>query len=109
MRIRQPNNFVTTNFPTKGLAAFETSIFPLSFQVVREPLAYIAGGRQIWNSYPNLKKAKFKYSAFQLLKLLNFLLREASHIDFVHEKRHTDVLLETPPPPLETSRTCFDY
>ena len=37
-------------------------------------------------------------------------LREASHIDFVHEKRHMDVLLETPhpPPPLETSHTFFD-
>ena len=34
--------------------------------------------------------------------------REASHIDFVHEKRHMDVLLESPPPPLETSRTFFD-
>ena len=34
-------------------------------------------------------------------------LREASHIDFVHEKRHIDVLLE-PSPPLETSRTFFD-
>ena len=32
---------------------------------------------------------------------LSFELREASHIDFVHEKRRTDVLLETPhtPPP----------
>ena len=27
------------------------------------------------------------------------LLREASHIDFVHKKCHMDVLLETPPPP----------
>ena len=37
--------------------------------------------------------------------------REASHIDFVHEKRHMDVLLETPPPPppFETSRTFFDF
>ena len=35
--------------------------------------------------------------------------REASHIDFVHEKRHMDVLLETPtPPPLEASHTFFD-
>ena len=25
-------------------------------------------------------------------------LSEASQIDFVHEKRHMDVLLETPPP-----------
>ena len=32
------------------------------------------------------------------------LLREASHIDFVHKKCHMDVLLETPPP----SRTFFD-
>ena len=31
--------------------------------------------------------------------------REGSHIDFVHEKRHMDVLLETPNPPSETSRT----
>ena len=31
-------------------------------------------------------------------------VREASHIDFVHEKRRTDVT----PPPLETSRTFFD-
>ena len=37
-------------------------------------------------------------------------LREASQIDFVHEKRHMDVLLEIPPPPpLETSRTFFDF
>ena len=35
-------------------------------------------------------------------------IREASHIDFVHEKRHMDVLLETPPPK-ETSRTFFDF
>ena len=35
-------------------------------------------------------------------------LREASHIDFVHEKRHMHVLLETPHPHLETSRTFFD-
>ena len=28
-------------------------------------------------------------------------------IDIVHEKRHMDVFLETPPPPLETSRTFF--
>ena len=33
--------------------------------------------------------------------------REASHIDIVHEKRHMDVLLETPPL-IETSRTFFD-
>ena len=36
---------------------------------------------------------------------------EASHIDFVHEKRHMDVLMEIPPipsPPLETSRNFFD-
>ena len=25
-------------------------------------------------------------------------VREASHIDFVHEKRHMDVPLKTPPP-----------
>ena len=36
------------------------------------------------------------------------LLREASQIDFVHEKRHMDALLKTPPP-LETSRTFFDF
>ena len=37
-------------------------------------------------------------------------LREASQIDFVHEKRHMDIVLETPiPPPLETSRTFFDF
>ena len=37
-------------------------------------------------------------------------LGEASQIDFVHEKRHMDVLLETPhPPPLETSRIFFDF
>ena len=38
------------------------------------------------------------------------IVREASHIDFVHEKRHMDVLLEISPPPtpLETSRTFFD-
>ena len=28
-----------------------------------------------------------------------YCVREASHIDFVHEKRHMDVLLETPSPP----------
>ena len=37
-----------------------------------------------------------------------YLLREASHIDFVHEKCHMDVLLETIPPHLETSRSFFD-
>ena len=38
-------------------------------------------------------------------------VREESHIDFVDEKRHMDVLLETlhPPLPLETSRTFFDF
>ena len=37
-----------------------------------------------------------------------FELREASHIDFVNEKRQMDILLETPPhPSLETSRTFF--
>ena len=35
------------------------------------------------------------------------ILSSASHIDFVHEKRRMDVLLETPLP-LETSRTFFD-
>ena len=35
-------------------------------------------------------------------------VREASHIDFVHEKRYMDVLPDTPPPPLEMSRTFFD-
>ena len=35
------------------------------------------------------------------------MLRKASHIDFVHEKGHMDVLLETPPP-LQTSRTFFN-
>ena len=40
---------------------------------------------------------------------LDLKCREASHIDFVHEKRHMDVFLETPPPPfLEASRTFFD-
>ena len=28
-------------------------------------------------------------------------VREASHIDIVHEKRHMDVILETPPPALD--------
>ena len=38
-----------------------------------------------------------------------FVLREASHIDFVHEKCHMDLLPETPtPPPLKTSRCFFD-
>ena len=38
-----------------------------------------------------------------------FTFREASHIDFVHEKRHMDVFFSgSPPPPLETSRTFFD-
>ena len=47
----------------------------------------------------------------QVTKLDDFIfdLREASHIDFVHEKRHMDVLLEIPTPPLETSRTFFDF
>ena len=27
------------------------------------------------------------------------VVREASHIDFVNEKHHMDVSLETPPPP----------
>ena len=50
----------------------------------------------------------------QVTKLDDFIfdLSEAStHIDFVHEKRHMHVLLEapTPPPPLETSRTFFDF
>ena len=35
-------------------------------------------------------------------------VREASHIDIVHEKRYMDVLLETPHLTLETSRTFFD-
>ena len=42
-----------------------------------------------------------------ILYFIKLLLRKAPHIDFVHEKRHMDVLLETPPP-LETSRTFFD-
>ncbi len=29
---------------------------------------------------------------------LKFVVREASHIDYVHEKRHMFVSLETPPP-----------
>ena len=29
---------------------------------------------------------------------IQFRAREASHTDFVHEERHMDVLLETPPP-----------
>ena len=38
----------------------------------------------------------------------NFL-REASHIDFTHKKRHLYVSLETPhPPPLETSKIFID-
>ena len=42
-------------------------------------------------------------------KLLKYVwLRKASQIDFVRKKRHMDVLLETPPP-LETSRTFFDF
>ena len=37
-----------------------------------------------------------------------FMLMEASQIDFVHEKRHMDVLLETPhPPPFEMSCTLL--
>ena len=36
-------------------------------------------------------------------------LRKASHIDFVHEKRHMDAFLVTPHTlPLEMSRTFFD-
>jgi hypothetical protein len=35
-------------------------------------------------------------------------IREASHIDFVHEKRHMFVSLETPHPPLETSHIVID-
>ena len=46
----------------------------------------------------------------QKISFANMSLREASQIDFVHEQRHMDVLLETPPPPLlETSRTFFDF
>ena len=41
---------------------------------------------------------------------VNILLREASsHIDFVHEKRHMFVSLETPSPhPLEMSHIVID-
>ena len=42
---------------------------------------------------------------------VNILLREASHIDFVHEKRHMFISLETPPStpyPLETSHIVID-
>ena len=34
-------------------------------------------------------------------------VREASHIDIVHEKRYMDVLVEIPHPSLETSHTFF--
>ena len=39
------------------------------------------------------------------------VVREASQIDFVHKKRHMDILLETPTPhpPLETSHTFSDF
>ena len=46
---------------------------------------------------------------FQNIPRSRFDLREASHIDFVHEKRHMDVFLGTPfTPPLETLRTFFN-
>ena len=38
-----------------------------------------------------------------------FPFREASQIDFVHEKRHIDVLLETPPPPLRNVTALFGF
>jgi hypothetical protein len=44
--------------------------------------------------------------------LLIVIVREASHIDFVHEKRHMFVSMQTPPPPppppLETSHIVID-
>ena len=56
--------------------------------------------------------ASLDFTSAKITKHINVLqscIREASHIDFVHEKRHMDVLLETPPhSPLETSRTFFD-
>ena len=37
------------------------------------------------------------------------ILREASHIDFVHEKRHMFVSLKTPPPPLRNVTHSYRY
>ena len=40
---------------------------------------------------------------------VNILLREASRIDFVHEKRHMFVSLETPSPPLRNVTHSYRY
>ena len=47
-------------------------------------------------------------------KKVRFCLREASYVDFVHEKRHMDVLLETPtapppPPPVRNVKHVFRF
>ena len=39
---------------------------------------------------------------------MQWSVKEASHIDYVHEKRHMFVSLETPPPPLEMSHIVID-
>jgi hypothetical protein len=38
-----------------------------------------------------------------------FFIREASHIDLVHEKRHMFVSLETPPPPFRNVTHSYRY
>ena len=59
-----------------------------------------------WNSLPS--DIVLVWIQWTFLSPSNFY---KSQIDFVVEKRHMDVLLETPtlPPPLETSRTFFDF
>ena len=80
-------------------------MFYLIFINVNFPLVYIAAliilGRSNTN-FPmkdltlNDNKSNSGYTAFQVVKEP---IREASNIDFVHEKRHMDVLLDTSTPP----------
>jgi hypothetical protein len=56
-----------------------------------------------------LKECKIRKFWLQIALLFTIVIREASHVDFVHEKRHMFVSLETPPPPpLETSHIVID-
>jgi hypothetical protein len=75
------------------------------------PLVYYLAEKSLFKKMPPPPHGKIlkKGRAIHAGKDENWAhVREVSHIDFVHEKRHMFVSLETPHPLLETSHIVID-
>ena len=85
------------------LNTFKASVV-LNFMIILQNLT-TTNNRKSGGSKYDLKLTDLDVVTTRIL----YRVREASHIDFVHENRRMDVLLETPtPPPSEASRTFID-